>query len=120
MCRDGFFDLKANHSTGCIPCSCVLDGTKNRNISCHTTTGQCDCKDRVTGQTFSFICMHLEENYVNDKKSLLRNHVLFVLVMLPNCNQNLRLNISQLLAFGVIAMVCLSFSCITQHTSWQK
>lgn len=49
VCKDGFFDLKASHATGCISCGCVLDGTKNRNISCHATSGQCDCKDRVTG-----------------------------------------------------------------------
>ena len=48
-CKDGFYDLKGSHVTGCISCGCVLDGTKNRNSSCHATTGQCDCKDRVTG-----------------------------------------------------------------------
>ena len=49
MCKDGFYNLSASHPNGCIPCGCILDGTKNRNSSCHTTTGQCDCKDRVTG-----------------------------------------------------------------------
>ena len=49
MCKDGFYNLSRSHPTGCIPCGCILDGTRNRRSSCHTTTGQCDCKDRVTG-----------------------------------------------------------------------
>ena len=49
-CKDGFYDLKASHATGCISCGCLLNGTINRNISCHPESGQCYCKDRVTGR----------------------------------------------------------------------
>ena len=48
-CKSGFYDLKQQHPTGCIACGCILDGTKNRNISCHADTGECTCKDKVTG-----------------------------------------------------------------------
>ena len=49
QCKDGFFDLDAVHVTGCIPCDCNLDGTTNRTQSCNATSGECDCKDRVSG-----------------------------------------------------------------------
>ena len=67
MCKDGFYNLSRSHPAGCIPCGCILDGTRNRSSSCHTTTGQCDCKDRVTGinkisSQFSWLFELLDSN----------------------------------------------------------
>ena len=48
-CEAGFFNLSAAHLTGCVPCACSSGGSSNGDVTCHATTGQCNCKARVTG-----------------------------------------------------------------------
>lgn len=48
-CLAGFFNLSTSYPNGCQPCSCNTTGTVAGNVSCHKTTGQCQCKADVLG-----------------------------------------------------------------------
>lgn len=48
-CEDGFFGLSPTNPQGCSPCNCNTDGTVSSSVSCHATTGQCQCKQNVMG-----------------------------------------------------------------------
>ena len=49
MCQDGFFALSASNPQGCSPCNCNTDGTVLASVTCHATSGQCQCKENVMG-----------------------------------------------------------------------
>ncbi|XP_013386515.1 usherin-like [Lingula anatina] len=46
-CKAGYFNLQPSSDVGCEACNCHTDGTVGGSISCHATTGQCNCKANV-------------------------------------------------------------------------
>ena len=49
MSQAGYYDLSAEHADGCLPCDCDVGGS--RDSVCDVTSGQCPCRDHVTGRT---------------------------------------------------------------------
>ncbi|XP_059144333.1 laminin subunit alpha-like [Physella acuta] len=47
-CLDGYYNLQENNPFGCVDCNCDRGGSVR--MACDKTTGQCQCKQRVTGQ----------------------------------------------------------------------
>ena len=45
----GYYNLSAQHVDGCLPCDCDVGGS--RDSACDVTSGQCRCRDHVTGRT---------------------------------------------------------------------
>lgn len=48
-CLEGFWNLDANNTLGCEPCTCNTLGTVG-NLGCNMYTGECVCKRLVTGK----------------------------------------------------------------------
>ena len=48
-CRHGYYKLSATNPDGCEACFCNAKGTINNDISCHISSGQCNCKRNVIG-----------------------------------------------------------------------
>lgn len=48
-CSEGFWNLDANNTLGCEPCTCNTLGTVG-NLGCNMYTGECVCKRLVTGK----------------------------------------------------------------------
>ncbi|KAM8945416.1 usherin [Pelodytes ibericus] len=49
-CLTGYYQVKHSHPMVCLPCQCDMSGTMNGSPSCDNSTGQCLCKDFVTGK----------------------------------------------------------------------
>jgi len=49
MLQAGYYDLSAEHVAGCLACDCDVGGS--RDPLCDVTSGQCPCRDHVTGRT---------------------------------------------------------------------
>ncbi|KAK9499521.1 hypothetical protein O3M35_002544 [Rhynocoris fuscipes] len=49
VCVDGTYDLQEHHIFGCTDCGCDIGGSLSK--SCDKNTGNCYCKNRVTGRT---------------------------------------------------------------------
>lgn len=43
-CKERYYGLGLNSTTGCSPCDCSRDGTLNELDICDQLTGQCTCK----------------------------------------------------------------------------
>ena len=52
-CKPGHFNLQLSNPEGCDNCSCVTMGTRNGDITCHPTTGVCNCKNNVRSMYIS-------------------------------------------------------------------
>ncbi|XP_012943161.1 laminin subunit alpha isoform X2 [Aplysia californica] len=48
QCLDGFYNLDGNNPFGCVDCNCDRGGSQR--LTCDKTSGQCLCKQRVTGK----------------------------------------------------------------------
>ena len=44
-CQTNFYDLAIAHETGCKPCACNPDNSKDPSAQCNLITGECDCID---------------------------------------------------------------------------
>ncbi|XP_074661048.1 usherin-like [Tubulanus polymorphus] len=60
-CRNGFYNLQASKPLGCDACGCHAPGTINGDISCHATSGQCNCKANVRDRQ----CSRCQYEYYN-------------------------------------------------------
>lgn len=49
VCKEGYWNLQADNIEGCQLCTCDILGTRN-NSGCNMHTGECTCKDLVTGK----------------------------------------------------------------------
>ncbi|XP_075060358.1 usherin [Mixophyes fleayi] len=58
-CLDGYYKSRQNGSVSCLPCRCDRSGTVNGSQSCDKLTGQCVCKDFVTGQQCHVCIRHM-------------------------------------------------------------
>ncbi|XP_062584554.1 usherin-like isoform X1 [Saccostrea cucullata] len=58
-CEHGYFNLTAGNPAGCSPCECNPQGSTSQ--FCDPVTGQCQCKDHVTGRK----CDQCTDNYQN-------------------------------------------------------
>ncbi|XP_065060169.1 laminin subunit alpha-1-like [Rhopilema esculentum] len=48
QCKNEYYRLEGTNQQGCLPCSCLLPGTVNRNATCKKDfNGQCSCKANV-------------------------------------------------------------------------
>nr|KAI8748348.1 laminin subunit alpha-1-like [Biomphalaria glabrata] len=51
-CVSGYYGLLTGPTPGtCVACTCVQDGTVDKSINCTQDTGQCTCKQTITGRT---------------------------------------------------------------------
>ncbi|XP_013079381.2 laminin subunit alpha-5-like [Biomphalaria glabrata] len=51
-CVSGYYGLLTGPTPGtCVACTCVQDGTVDQSINCTQDTGQCTCKQTITGRT---------------------------------------------------------------------
>ncbi|RMX49211.1 hypothetical protein pdam_00005840 [Pocillopora damicornis] len=59
MCRDTYWKLTTDNEAGCEECHCNLTGTVNSSNVCDKITGQCPCKQLLTGRT----CNQCQDGY---------------------------------------------------------
>ena len=45
----GYYGISEDNEDGCLPCDCDIGGS--RDSVCDATSGQCPCRDHVTGRT---------------------------------------------------------------------
>lgn len=53
QCLNGYYNLTASNSNGCISCDCHVTGTVDGSTACDMISGQCLCKANVIGRDCS-------------------------------------------------------------------
>jgi hypothetical protein len=68
-CQATYYGLRAENDDGCDACACSTTGTRDRSVQCDAVTGQCQCKEHVTG-THGPVSGQLTLNKINEVPAL--------------------------------------------------